>query len=76
MPSIILKGLIAHETNIKDIQVISADSDLIKKTAKLNFKEAGRKLGPKVNAVAGLVKEMSTEHIRQLERDAAYHLPS
>lgn len=67
-----LKGLIAIETNIKDIQVIGADSDLIKKTAKLNFKLAGKKLGPKVNAVANLVKELTPEQIRQFEHDAAY----
>jgi len=64
-----LKGLIAHETNIKEIEVISSDSDLIKKTAKLNFKVAGKKLGPQVNAAANLVKALSPEQIRQFEKD-------
>ncbi len=69
-----LKGLIAIETNVKAIEVIGADSDLIQKTAKLNFKTAGKKLGPKVNAVAQRIKQMTSEEIRSAEREAEFSL--
>jgi isoleucyl-tRNA synthetase len=62
-----LKGLIAHETNLKNIEVISTDSDLIQKTAKLNFKNAGRKLGALVNTIATQVKELDAVQLLTLE---------
>ncbi len=44
--------IIKAETNIKEVEVLSAGNDFIKKKAKANFKTLGKKLGPKMKWAA------------------------
>ena len=47
-----MKELIIAETNVKQLQILSAENNFIKKKAKANFKTLGKKLGPKMKWAA------------------------
>lgn len=47
-----VEEIIKAETNIKEVDVLGADNDFIKKKAKANFKTLGKKLGPKMKWAA------------------------
>ena len=52
-----VEDIIKAETNIKEIDILGAENDFIKRKAKANFKTLGKKLGPKMkwaaDAIAG-----------------------
>ncbi len=48
-----IETLIKAETNIKEVDILAADNNFIKKKAKANFKTLGKKLGPKMKYAAG-----------------------
>lgn len=65
-----VEDLIKAETNIKTIQYLSgADSNLISKKAKANFKELGTKLGTKMKEAAGLIAAWTQEDIQAFEKN-------
>jgi len=47
-----VEDIIKAETNIKEIDVLGAENDFIRKKAKANFKTLGKKLGPKMKWAA------------------------
>ncbi|MEI9933901.1 MAG: isoleucine--tRNA ligase [Ferruginibacter sp.] len=47
-----VEEIIKAETNIKEVDVLNADNDFIKKKAKANFKTLGRRLGSKMKWAA------------------------
>ncbi len=47
-----VEDIIKAETNIKEVDVLGADNDFIKKKAKANFKTLGKRLGPKMKWAA------------------------
>ena len=47
-----VEDIIKAETNIKEVEVLGAENDFIKKKAKANFKTLGKKLGPKMKWAA------------------------
>ena len=50
-----VEDIIKAETNIKEIDVLVAENDFIKKKAKANFKTLGKKLGAKMKWAAGQI---------------------
>ena len=50
-----VEDIIKAETNIKEVDVLGAENDFIKKKAKANFKTLGKKLGPKMKWAAELI---------------------
>ncbi|MCG8374815.1 MAG: isoleucine--tRNA ligase, partial [Balneolales bacterium] len=64
-----VKDIILEEVNVKDIQFVDDDSGIVHKTAKPNYPLLGKRLGPKMKAVAGKVNTLDTETISQYERD-------
>ncbi|MEP7238133.1 MAG: DUF5915 domain-containing protein, partial [Ferruginibacter sp.] len=58
-----VEEIIKAETNIKEIDVLSADNDFIKKKAKANFKTLGKKLGAKMKWAAEQIAEFSNTTI-------------
>jgi isoleucyl-tRNA synthetase len=64
-----MHDVITEETNIRDIEIIANDSDLLKKRAKANFKVIGPKFGKQVKAIAARIAEFSTDEINAMERD-------
>jgi isoleucyl-tRNA synthetase len=62
-----LEDIILQETNVKLLATLPADSDLIHKSGKLNFKKLGKTLGPDIQKYAEAVKALDTHQIRNLE---------
>ncbi|MBL7774334.1 MAG: isoleucine--tRNA ligase [Chitinophagaceae bacterium] len=64
-----VKDIIQSEVNIKDIEYIAGDNDLIKKKAKANFKTLGSKLGALMKAAAQEIAQLSMAQISKLETE-------
>lgn len=50
-----VEEIIKAETNIKEVDILSADNDFIRKKAKANFKTLGKKLGARMKWAAELI---------------------
>lgn len=62
------EAMIKSEVNIKEIEYLEADNDLIKKKAKANFKTLGARMGSKMKGIAQAILQMSGADITQLEQ--------
>lgn len=64
-----LEDVIMEELNIKAIEFVSEDtSDIVRRTAKGNFKVIGKKFGKITNKVADYIKTFNNEMIIKLEK--------
>ena len=63
----LMEEIIKTETNIKEIEILAADNDFIRKKAKANFKTLGKKLGSKMKWVAGEIEKFSNETIDKVQ---------
>jgi isoleucyl-tRNA synthetase len=66
-----VKQIIMIETNIKDIEFLSEDSDILVKKIKANFKTLGPKYGKIMKLVADAIIKMSQKEISDLEKNGA-----
>ena len=64
-----VENIIKSETNIKEIEILPAGNDFIKKKAKANFKTLGKKLGSKMKWAAAKIQEMDDDAINQIQED-------
>ena len=64
-----IESIIKSETNIKEVEILTAGNDFIKKKAKANFKTLGKKLGSKMKWAAEKIQEMDDESINQIQQD-------
>jgi len=62
-----MKDVILEEVNIKELIILTNDSEIVNKSAKANFKSIGPKFGKKVKAVAEAIKNFSKEDISEIE---------
>ncbi|MBC7829880.1 MAG: isoleucine--tRNA ligase [Chitinophagaceae bacterium] len=69
-----IEDLIKSEVNIKEIEYLSSSNGFIRKKIKPNFVALGKKLGPKMKAVANALSLFSQEDIALLEREGIYKL--
>jgi len=65
----LMKDVILEEVNIKELIVLEEDSEVVKKSAKPDYKVLGAKFGKKVNVVANLIRNFDKEQITKLERN-------
>jgi isoleucyl-tRNA synthetase len=63
-----VKEFILSETNIKEIVYLSADSDLLVKKIKANFKTLGKKIGKLMKPAAERIAQMTALEIQAIER--------
>jgi isoleucyl-tRNA synthetase len=63
-----MKGVILEEVNIKELLILTDDSEIVNKSAKANFKSIGPKFGKKVKAVAEAIKNFTKEEISKIEK--------
>ncbi len=56
-------GIIKSETNIKAVELLPADNDFIRKSAKANFKSLGKKLGARMKWAAGEIQKLNNDQI-------------
>ncbi len=62
-----MKDVILEEVNIKELLILTDDSQIVTKSAKANFKTIGPKFGKKVKAVAEAIRNFSKEDISKIE---------
>ncbi len=62
-----VEDLILSETNVKKIEYITGDSEVLVKKVKPNFKALGPRYGKIMKPLAGLIMKMEQEEIRKLE---------
>ncbi len=68
------ESIIKEELNVKEIEYVSGDTDIVTKKAKGNFKVIGKKFGKMTQAVANAIKEMTNDDIRELETNNKFKL--
>ncbi len=69
-----VKDLILSEVNIKNIDFLSKENNVLVKSIKANFKTLGPKFGAKMKAIAAGISAFSQEDIAKIETDGIYVL--
>ena len=69
-----MKDVILEEVNIKDLLILTDNSEIVNKSAKANFKSIGPKFGKKVKAVAEAIKNFGKEEIKLIESNQSISL--
>jgi isoleucyl-tRNA synthetase len=69
-----LSDALRGELNVKEVVAIADDSALCSLSAKANFKRLGKRLGPKMKAVAAAVEKLDAAAIARLERGESVEL--
>jgi isoleucyl-tRNA synthetase len=66
------EDIIKEELNVKEIEYVSGDTDIVTKKAKGNFKVLGKKFGKMTQPVANAIKSLTNEQIKELELNNSY----
>ncbi len=66
--------LIKSEVNIKEIEFLSADNNILVKNVKPNFKTLGKKYGKQMKQIQAYFANMSQEEIHAFEKNGGTHL--
>ncbi len=69
-----MADLIKTELNIKEIQFLASDNDVIKKKAKANFKTLGKKLGGKMKDGAKAIALLQPADIQNFEQNGFFDI--
>ena len=64
-----MRDVILEETNIKDIEFISSDSELLRKKVKPDFRVAGPKYGKKVKQLSTALASLTLNEVNKLQRE-------
>ncbi len=63
-----IKEIVLEEVNVKELNIIEGDSDIIIKKAKPNFKSIGPKFGKDVKRIQLLINNLTSSQISELEK--------
>jgi isoleucyl-tRNA synthetase len=63
-----IQDLILSEVNVKELEYLSAENEVIVKGIKLNFKALGPKIGSNMKLLSAAVSKMTQDGIRTLEK--------
>ncbi len=69
-----MEPLILEEVNVKAIEYVSGDSEIVRKRAKPNFKTLGPKHGKNVQAIAARIREFSSDDVKTLETAGSHKI--
>lgn len=69
-----IKDLILSEVNVKELEFMSEDSDILVKEIKANFKALGPKYGKHMKAIAAAISAFNQEDIMKLEKENSYFI--
>jgi isoleucyl-tRNA synthetase len=61
-----VQNIIKSETNIKEVELLPANNNFIKKKAKANYKTLGKKLGAKMKWAAAEIQSLNDEQIDKI----------
>lgn len=65
-----VEDIIIEEINVKNIEYVADDTNIVRRSARPNFKIIGRKYGANTQEVAQAIKSLSSEHVRRLEQSS------
>ncbi len=63
----LVEHIIMAETNVKEIEILHAENDFIRKKARANFKTLGKKLGTKMKWAAAEIEGFNNETIEKVQ---------
>ncbi len=63
-----LLELLRVEVNVKAVDVVASDTDLVRLRAKPNFRSLGKRYGKRTPAIAAAAARLGAEQLRELER--------
>ena len=69
-----VKDLILSEVNVKDIEFLTKENNVLVKSIKANFKTLGPKFGPKMKAIAATITAFTQDDIAKIESEGKYVL--
>lgn len=69
-----VEKLILSETNVKSIEYLTDDADVLVKKIKPNFKSLGPKYGKQMKQLAAAINQFNQEDIKRLEAEGKYVL--
>ena len=58
-----VRGIILEEVNVREINYISGASDVVRRSARPNFKVLGKRLGKKMKLASAAIKNLSSDQI-------------
>ena len=67
-----VRQLILSEINVKEVEYISDDADILVKRIKPDFKKLGPRFGKKMKQLTAAIAGMGQEEIRRLEQEGSY----
>ncbi|HLG06051.1 MAG TPA: isoleucine--tRNA ligase [Gemmatimonadales bacterium] len=63
--------LLAQEVNVRQVEVVASDAELVRLRARPNFRELGRTFGSRTQAAASAAASLSPDQLRRLEGGAS-----
>ena len=69
-----IKDLVLSEVNVKELNFMSEDSNILVKEIKANFKTLGPKHGKQMKAIAAAISTFEQQDIKKLEQTGSYTL--
>ncbi|MEE0976942.1 MAG: isoleucine--tRNA ligase [Bacteroidales bacterium] len=69
-----VKDLILSEVNVKDIEFLTKENNVLVKSIKANFKTLGPKFGPKMKAIAAAITAFGQDDIAKIESEGRFVL--
>jgi len=69
-----IKDLVLSEVNVKELDFMEADSNVLVKEIKANFKALGPKYGKQMKAIAAAIGKFEQAEIKELESNGVYTL--
>lgn len=69
-----VEEIILEEINVKAIEYVSDDTNIVRRSAKPNFKIIGKKYGDQTQTVASAIRSLTNDQIRKLEQSSVIAL--
>ena len=67
-------SLLAQEVNVRDVEVVTSDADLVRLRARPNFRALGKRYGKRTPDAAAAASGLTAEQLRALEAGDTVHL--
>jgi len=69
-----VESILLTEVNVKKLEFLTSESNILVKNVKPNFKTLGKRFGKQMKALAGAIAKMNQDDIRQLEQSGSFTL--
>lgn len=69
-----VEDIILEEINVKEIEYVSDDTNIVRRSAKPNFKVIGKKYGKQTKDVGDAIRSLDNEQVRKLEQSSVLAL--